>query len=134
MCHHSATKIFLIFSRKSKPFTFVKTKVQYRKDSKLMETQEKNLMLKALVDRGISQGKLNSTEIDAVLIEADVDMEEMDAKQATLGLASGAPARNAGARETWTLPPSLPQGLSIGVRGAENPESPNGEKCRALCK
>ena len=43
-----------------------------------METQEKNLMLKALVERGIAQGKLNSTEIDAVLVEADVDMEEME--------------------------------------------------------
>ena len=43
-----------------------------------MDTQEKNLMLKALVDRGISQGKLNSTEIDTVLVEADVDMEEME--------------------------------------------------------
>ena len=43
-----------------------------------METQEKNLMLKALVDRGIAQGKLNSTEIDTVLVEADVDMEEME--------------------------------------------------------
>ncbi|MBQ8502983.1 MAG: RNA polymerase sigma factor RpoD [Clostridia bacterium] len=43
-----------------------------------MENQEKNLMLKALIDRGISQGKLNSTEIDAVLVEADVDMDEME--------------------------------------------------------
>ena len=43
-----------------------------------MENQEKNSLLKALVDRGISTGKLNSTEIDAVLVEADVDMEEME--------------------------------------------------------
>ncbi len=43
-----------------------------------MENQEKNLMLKALIDRGISQGKLNSTEIDTVLVEADVDMDEME--------------------------------------------------------
>ena len=43
-----------------------------------MENQEKNALLKALVDRGVSTGKLNSTEIDAVLVEADVDMEEME--------------------------------------------------------
>ena len=43
-----------------------------------MENQEKNALLKALVDRGIATGKLNSTEIDAVLVEADVDMEEME--------------------------------------------------------
>lgn len=43
-----------------------------------MENQEKNLMLKALVERGIAQGKLNSTEIDTVLVEADVDMDEME--------------------------------------------------------
>ena len=43
-----------------------------------MENQEKNLMLKALIERGIAQGKLNSTEIDTVLVEADVDMDEME--------------------------------------------------------
>ena len=43
-----------------------------------MENQEKNALLKALVDRGIATGKLNSTEIDAVLVEADGDMEEME--------------------------------------------------------
>ncbi len=43
-----------------------------------MENQEKNIVLKALIDRGIMQGKLNSTEIDTVLVEADVDMEEME--------------------------------------------------------
>ena len=49
-----------------------------------MENQEKNALLKALVDRGISTGKLNSTEIDAVLVEADVDMEEMEKVYAKL--------------------------------------------------
>ena len=43
-----------------------------------MDNQEKNNVLKALIDRGIMQGKLNSTEIDTVLVEADVDMEEME--------------------------------------------------------
>ena len=49
-----------------------------------MENQEKNTLLKALIDRGISSGKLNSTEIDAVLVEADVDMEEMEKVYAKL--------------------------------------------------
>ncbi len=49
-----------------------------------MENQEKNAMLKALIDRGISQGKLNSTEIDTVLVEADVDMDEMEKVYAKL--------------------------------------------------
>ena len=43
-----------------------------------MDNQERNNVLKALIDRGIMQGKLNSTEIDTVLVEADVDMEEME--------------------------------------------------------
>ncbi len=43
-----------------------------------MDSQERNMMLKNLIDRGISQGRLNSTEIDTVLVEADVDMEEME--------------------------------------------------------
>ena len=43
-----------------------------------MDNQEKNNVLKALIDKGIMQGKLNSTEIDTVLVEADVDMEEME--------------------------------------------------------
>ena len=49
-----------------------------------MENQEKNTLLKALIDRGISSGKLNSTEIDTVLVEADVDMEEMEKVYAKL--------------------------------------------------
>ncbi len=49
-----------------------------------MENQEKNSLLKALIDRGISSGRLNSTEIDAVLVEADVDMEEMEKVYAKL--------------------------------------------------
>ena len=49
-----------------------------------MENQEKNSLLKALIDRGISSGKLNSTEIDTVLVEADVDMEEMEKVYAKL--------------------------------------------------
>ncbi len=49
-----------------------------------MENQEKNALLKALIDRGIASGKLNSTEIDTVLVEADVDMEEMEKVYAKL--------------------------------------------------
>ena len=43
-----------------------------------MEIQDKNLMIKALIDRGIAAGKINSTEIDTILVEADVDVDEME--------------------------------------------------------
>ena len=43
-----------------------------------MDNHEKELLLKALIDRGVANGKINSSEIDAVIVEADVDMEEME--------------------------------------------------------
>ncbi|MBQ7117627.1 MAG: RNA polymerase sigma factor RpoD [Clostridia bacterium] len=43
-----------------------------------MDNQEKNVLIKALIDRGIASGKLNSTDIDTVLVEADVDVDEME--------------------------------------------------------
>ncbi|MBQ4348748.1 MAG: RNA polymerase sigma factor RpoD [Clostridia bacterium] len=43
-----------------------------------MDNHEKELLLKALIDRGVANGKINSSEIDAVIVEADVDMEKMD--------------------------------------------------------
>ncbi|MGN0446925.1 MAG: RNA polymerase sigma factor RpoD [Acutalibacteraceae bacterium] len=43
-----------------------------------MEKNDKNAMLKALVEKGSSTGKLTTTEIDTVVIEADIDMEEME--------------------------------------------------------
>ena len=43
-----------------------------------MEIQEKNALIKALIDRGIASGKINSTDIDTVLVEADVDVDEME--------------------------------------------------------
>ena len=43
-----------------------------------MDNQEKNSLIKALIDRGIATGKLNSTDIDTVLVEADVDVDEME--------------------------------------------------------
>ena len=43
-----------------------------------MERSDKNLMLKALIEKGSATGKLTTTEIDTVVIEADIDMEEME--------------------------------------------------------
>ncbi len=43
-----------------------------------MDNHDKELLLKALIDRGVANGKINSSEIDAVIVEADVDMEKMD--------------------------------------------------------
>ena len=43
-----------------------------------MERSDKNSMLKALIDKGSAAGKLTTTEIDTVVIEADIDMEEME--------------------------------------------------------
>lgn len=43
-----------------------------------MENADKSKVVKALIDKGIAAGKLNSTDIDAVLIEADIDVEEME--------------------------------------------------------
>ena len=49
-----------------------------------MENSEKKAMLKALVDKGLATGKLNSTDIDTVLVEADIDIEEMEKLYSTL--------------------------------------------------
>ena len=43
-----------------------------------MDNHDKELLLKALIDKGVANGKINSSEIDAVIVEADVDMEKMD--------------------------------------------------------
>ena len=39
-----------------------------------MDNHDKELLLKALIDKGVANGKINSSEIDAVIVEADVDM------------------------------------------------------------
>ena len=49
-----------------------------------MENTEKKAMVKALVDKGLATGKLNSTDIDTVLVEADIDIEEMEKLYSTL--------------------------------------------------
>ena len=49
-----------------------------------MENTEKKAMVKALIDKGLATGKLNSTDIDTVLVEADIDMEEMEKLYSTL--------------------------------------------------
>lgn len=43
-----------------------------------MDNHDKEQLLKALIDKGVANGKINSSEIDAVIVEADVDMEKMD--------------------------------------------------------
>ncbi len=49
-----------------------------------MENTEKKAMVKALIDKGLATGKLNSTDIDTVLVEADIDIEEMEKLYSTL--------------------------------------------------
>ncbi len=49
-----------------------------------MENLEKKAMVKALIDKGIANGKLNSTDIDTVLVEADIDIEDMEKLYSTL--------------------------------------------------
>ena len=49
-----------------------------------MENNEKKTVIKALVDKGIAQGKLNSSDIDTILVEADIDIEEIEKLYATL--------------------------------------------------
>ena len=49
-----------------------------------MENNEKKAMVKALIDKGLATGKLNSTDIDTVLVEADIDIEEMEKLYSTL--------------------------------------------------
>ena len=49
-----------------------------------MENNEKKTALKALVDKGIATGKLNSSDIDTVLVEGDIDIEEIEKLYSTL--------------------------------------------------
>ena len=55
-----------------------------RKEVIIMENTEKKAMVKALIDKGLATGKLNSTDIDTVLVEADIDIEEMEKLYSTL--------------------------------------------------
>ena len=49
-----------------------------------MENMDKKSIVKGLVEKGISTGKLNSTDIDTVLVEADIDIEEIEKLYSTL--------------------------------------------------
>ena len=49
-----------------------------------MENNEKKNVIKALIDKGITTGKLNSSEIDTMLVEADIDIEEIEKLYSTL--------------------------------------------------
>ena len=49
-----------------------------------MENLEKRAVFKSLIDRGISMGKINSSDIDTALLEADVDIEEIEKLYSTL--------------------------------------------------
>ncbi len=49
-----------------------------------MENNEKKNAIKALVDKGLAAGKLNSSDIDTILVEADVDIEEIEKLYSTL--------------------------------------------------
>ena len=60
----------------------IKTERKARKYS--MENADKKTIIKALIDKGIATGKLNSSDIDTVLLEAEIDMEEMEKLYATL--------------------------------------------------
>ena len=49
-----------------------------------MENNDKKTVIKALIDKGIALGKLNSSDIDNMLVEADIDIEEIEKLYATL--------------------------------------------------
>ena len=49
-----------------------------------MENNDKKTVIKALIDKGIALGKLNSSDIDTMLVEADIDIEEIEKLYATL--------------------------------------------------
>ncbi len=49
-----------------------------------MENMDKRAVFKSLIDRGVSMGKINSSDIDTALLEADVDIEEIEKLYSTL--------------------------------------------------
>ncbi len=49
-----------------------------------MENLEKRAVFKGLIDKGIAMGKINSSDIDTALVEADVDIEEIEKLYSTL--------------------------------------------------
>ena len=49
-----------------------------------MENFEKRAVFKSLIDRGVTMGKINSSDIDTALLEADVDIEEIEKLYSTL--------------------------------------------------
>ena len=50
----------------------------------VMENFEKRAVFKGLIDKGISMGKINSSDIDTALVEADIDIEEIEKLYSTL--------------------------------------------------
>ena len=49
-----------------------------------MEGNEKKTPFKALVEKGKASGKLTTQEIDAAMVEMDIDIEELDKLYETL--------------------------------------------------
>ncbi|MBQ8028954.1 MAG: RNA polymerase sigma factor RpoD [Clostridia bacterium] len=49
-----------------------------------MEANEKKSLMKALIDRGVAAGKIDSTEIDALTVEADLEVEDIEKLYSTL--------------------------------------------------
>ena len=49
-----------------------------------MENLEKRAVFKSLIDKGIAMGKINSSDIDTALLEADIDIEEIEKLYSTL--------------------------------------------------
>lgn len=43
-----------------------------------MENSEKKSLIKALIDKGIASGKVDSTDIDALTVEADLEVDEIE--------------------------------------------------------
>ena len=43
-----------------------------------MEGMEKKMSVKQLLEKGKASGKLTTQEIDAVILEMDIDIEELD--------------------------------------------------------
>jgi len=49
-----------------------------------MENSEKKSLIKALIDKGIAGGKVDSTDIDALTVEADLEVDEIEKLYTTL--------------------------------------------------
>ncbi|MCM1364087.1 MAG: RNA polymerase sigma factor RpoD [Faecalibacterium sp.] len=87
-----------------------------------MENSEKKTLIKALVDKGIANGKIDSTDIDALTVEADLEVDEIEKLYTSLESHNieVVESLDGGAFDTISMDIDLPKGYDAVPDASEN--------------